>query len=345
MKIVYCVAQYMLPFGGLRVLVEQANGLQVRGHQVEIWSLDPRIIPDIFPSKVRVVPISTDYDSESQRIVKIYSTSTEFSGIDIFMMSGYQVAPPIGAFPDAKVFWYHQHDELLLGFSESAKGTFYDLMSRPIRLLANSKWTQSLLKEKYHRDSTLVRYGLDHAIFFPSQTPLYHFSDPSLLFFYNDVEWKGSADLLSALNIVFEQIPRLRVIAVSAMVPKQFFAARDLIIHLQPKQEELRHIFASATVAVSPSWFEGFGLPGLEAMACGTPLVTTDSGGVRDYAVHEENCLMVPPKNPEALAGAILRLLNDESLRKKLVQGGLKKANEFNWDEQITFLEKVFKES
>ncbi len=53
----------------------------------------------------------------------------------------------------------------------------------------------------------------------------------------------------------------------------------------------ISHIF------ISTSWWEGFGLPSLEAMACGCALILTDAGGVNEYAIANENCLMYEPKN------------------------------------------------
>lgn len=51
-------------------------------------------------------------------------------------------------------------------------------------------------------------------------------------------------------------------------------------------------------------------------MACGVPVVTTDSGGIRDYAINEETALVVSPRKPEELAAAVIRLLKDTPLRK-----------------------------
>ena len=78
-------------------------------------------------------------------------------------------------------------------------------------------------------------------------------------------------------------------------------------------------------VFVFPSRVEGFGLPPLEAMACGAAVVVTDSGGVREYARDEENCLLVPPGDATAIARAIERLSIDpgaETLRERLARAG-----------------------
>ena len=80
------------------------------------------------------------------------------------------------------------------------------------------------------------------------------------------------------------------------------------------------------------SYFEAFGLPPLEAMACGTAVVTTDCGGTRDYARHGENCLVVPPSDIEALSQAMRDLLLDEGIRDRLTANALSLARAWNWE-------------
>lgn len=85
-------------------------------------------------------------------------------------------------------------------------------------------------------------------------------------------------------------------------------------------------------VFVFPSWIEGFGIPPLEAMACGAAVVVTDSGGVREYAQDGDNCLLVPAGNAAAIAQAIERLTvapGAPELRARLVRGGRTTALQF----------------
>jgi len=79
-------------------------------------------------------------------------------------------------------------------------------------------------------------------------------------------------------------------------------------------------------------------------MACGTPIVTTPYG-TEDYAFHEQNCLIVPPKDPKSLADATLRLLNNEPLREKFRQEGPRTAKRFTWEKTTDEIEKLFNKS
>ncbi len=94
-------------------------------------------------------------------------------------------------------------------------------------------------------------------------------------------------------------------------------------------EEELPLWYAAATVFVFPSIYEGFGMPPLEAMACGTPVITSNTSSLPE--VVGDAGLMVSPTDPVALAEAIRRVLVDADLRAELRQRGLARARRFSW--------------
>ncbi|MCS6889901.1 MAG: glycosyltransferase family 4 protein, partial [Chloroflexus sp.] len=96
-------------------------------------------------------------------------------------------------------------------------------------------------------------------------------------------------------------------------------------------EEELPLWYAAATVFVFPSVYEGFGMPPLEAMACGTPVITSNTSSLPE--VVGDAGLMVSPSDTAALAEAIRRLLTDAELRAELRQRGLARARRFSWAE------------
>ena len=98
-------------------------------------------------------------------------------------------------------------------------------------------------------------------------------------------------------------------------------------------QERIVELYAEAEVAVVPSLYEGFSLPAIEAMACGVPVVGTTGGAVPEVVGDDnETALIVPPKDAEALAVAIGRLLDDRALRDRIGAAGRERVMErFTW--------------
>lgn len=89
-------------------------------------------------------------------------------------------------------------------------------------------------------------------------------------------------------------------------------------------------LFNFADLFVFPSLYEGFGLPPLEAMACGCPVITSNRSSVPE--VVGEAAIQVDPESEEELAKAMTRVLENESLRNELSEAGLKRAGQFSWD-------------
>jgi glycosyltransferase involved in cell wall biosynthesis len=96
--------------------------------------------------------------------------------------------------------------------------------------------------------------------------------------------------------------------------------------------DELQRLYARAAVVACPSRREGFGVACLEAMAYGRPVVATGVGGLRDLVVDGVTGLVVPPRDPRALREALLRLLGDSDLRRRLGTAGRLRAQDgFSW--------------
>ncbi len=92
---------------------------------------------------------------------------------------------------------------------------------------------------------------------------------------------------------------------------------------------DLPALLSGALAFVFPSLYEGFGLPVLEAMACGTPVICSDTSSLPEVAGNA--ALLVDPRDPEALAQAMLRIVKDAGLRDELAARGLRQARRFSW--------------
>jgi glycosyltransferase involved in cell wall biosynthesis len=99
----------------------------------------------------------------------------------------------------------------------------------------------------------------------------------------------------------------------------------------QPKPAQLVALYNGASVLVMPSFYEGFGLPALEAMQCGTPTIVANRASLPE--VVGQAGLLVYPDDPAAIADAIWRIIHDGDLRQHLRGAGLARAKMFSWEE------------
>jgi glycosyltransferase involved in cell wall biosynthesis len=107
--------------------------------------------------------------------------------------------------------------------------------------------------------------------------------------------------------------------------------------------DELPLYYATATALVYPSLYEGFGLPPLEALASGLPVVTSDAHAVRE--VVGDAAISVPAMDADALAHALIRITQDEPLRQELRRRGLARAENYSWEraaaDTLTLLKRI----
>jgi glycosyltransferase involved in cell wall biosynthesis len=104
----------------------------------------------------------------------------------------------------------------------------------------------------------------------------------------------------------------------------------DVIFVGYVADHELPLLFGNAAVFLFPSLCEGFGLPPLEAMSLGVPTIVSNASSLPEVVAN--GALLIDPKDPQDLAGTILKVLNDMDLRRKLSQKGMKRSRAFSWE-------------
>ena len=130
----------------------------------------------------------------------------------------------------------------------------------------------------------------------------------------------------------------------SALAEKLKIRERVVFTGSRP-QEELRRYYGAADVAVTVPHYEPFGMTPLEAMACATPVVGSGVGGIKTSVADGKTGYLVPPKDPEALAGRLLRLLSDENLRDRMGRAARRRIKEhYTWERVARLAAAAFSE-
>lgn len=161
---------------------------------------------------------------------------------------------------------------------------------------------------------------------------------------------KGFRVMVDAFPRVFAAVPDARLIVAGdggdrSLVRALPSAVRERVVMLGAvTHDRVPGLLRAADVAVAPATGqESFGYTLVEAMAAGAAVVATDIPGYREVARDDLDALLVPPSDPDALARAIVRVLDDEALRERLVRAGHERAMTFDWGSVVERLEALYR--
>ncbi len=168
----------------------------------------------------------------------------------------------------------------------------------------------------------------------------YHITGDFILFVSTIEPRKNLPTLLKAYRQLLDSYKRdvkLAVVGRRGWLSNEVFTlvdelklTNDVLFLGRVPVEDLLHLYNAARLLVQPSFYEGFGLPPLEAMACGTPVVVSNVSSLPE--VVGDAGLLVDPEDVSELTVAIWRVLTDDTLRAELIAKGLKRAQCFSWE-------------
>ncbi|MCS1350155.1 glycosyltransferase family 4 protein [Mechercharimyces sp. CAU 1602] len=302
--------------GGCKVLVELANALQSKGHETII----------VIPKKA---PIDYPIHCELYKVPALDKEYIPFG--DIVLPNFYTTfIPAYAAWPQQCVRWSLGFEPLWVSNKELARWTY----QQGIPIISISHWLARKIKNISKDPVYTVNLGVDRKQFYPahpykktrkigSRTILYIARDPKAGY-----ALKGFDDFVKALKILKKIYPHpfhVNMICTEGLLslPKgisyQTFKPKGVA--------GMVRLYRNADLFVSTSWFEGFSIPPLEAMSCGTPVITTNSGGILDFCHHLKNAYVAEGKNPRAIAMGIKFMLERPALMRTFITEGLQTAN------------------
>lgn len=179
-------------------------------------------------------------------------------------------------------------------------------------IIANSNWTADNIFLETGKRPPVHFGGLDHSIFHPVEIE----KEYDIINYGASRLWKGS--------YIAEEVASILKISLFK------FGDNSGI-----QQSKMAEAYSKARVYLSTSWYEGWNWLGLEAMACGVPVVISMDGGSSDYAKHGYNCLKYPTRDTISASEMVKKALENKEMRDMLIKNGLNTARSFSWKQSV----------
>lgn len=241
---------------------------------------------------------------------------------DIDLEGGYPLA--------SRHFFYRIYCELIRYFvfrNSKAFITISNTIKKELKAYLGSQSTKTINTIYLAADSTykVTKKNID--------------SQKYLLAMGDFAERKNSSGVINAYELLSKKIKQecsLKVVVSSSKYVNKFVrlaqiagieSQMETLVSISKK--ELRNYYINAQAFIYPSLYEGFGLPILEAMASGCPVITSDYGAMKEVA--DGAAALVNPKSIRSIRNGILKVVNDAKLRSLLTAKGLKRSKEFSW--------------
>ena len=217
-------------------------------------------------------------------------------------------------------------------------------------VLTNSEFTKARVMQAVGKDATVAYPAADLSAYRPDESA--KAPAPTLLHMSRVVSHKGVHLLLDAFARVRPRHPDA-VLRIAGKTDESDYCARveqraqeigNVEILGSVPSERLPDEYRRAWIFTCASLFEGFGMPFLEAQACGLPCVGFDVCSVPEVVDHGETGLLAPKDDVDALASAIHELLSDSERRRRMADAAIAKARTFGWDRSAQAIRRVLRE-
>lgn len=318
--------------GGSKIILEYANRLTRRNHDVTIVTYDVK--PEWFKLDDAVNFVQVPRGEDIKKYIPQCDVIVATSWKCIYESVASNIAP---------VTFFEQGGSHLFE-PENISTDKLELIKHRIGLVpfvyTVSSYSREMMQEIYNQDSKVICNSVDSNIFYPRE----NFEDKEnielAMIGSEDFKFKNVGEILEAYRILSKKYNNLSLNWITQTQPTK--NSEKAIVN--PPQKQIGEILRKTDIYVCNSEYESFGLPTLEAMTCGAAVITTDTGGMRDFVRENDNGLIVKKHNTDDLVQKIEMLINDKELRQRLAQNGLETAKTMNWDESVNQLIEYYQE-
>ena len=338
MKICFVLPQMLKkPIGGYKMVYEYANRLSAEGHDIGILYLNDNAL-SIFkmPSSIRktAIEIFTIIEPKwfvlDKKVKKYSSTKTGIKKI----MQRYELAIATGVdtvektlqfFPSAKKAYFIQGYEKWVYTENEINKTF----SLGLDNIVIASWLKDIVDQHAQKPSLVLKNPIDTQVYKVIKQ-IDKRNSHTIGVLYHEAEHKGFKYAYEAILQLKKRYPDLKVKMFGTSKPS-FEIPQWINFTLNASQEQTVDIYNNVAIFLCATVCEGYGLTGLEAMACGAALVSTEYDGVKEYAINEKNALLSPVADVSSLVNNVIRLMDNSDLRNRIATNGEKYAKSFSW--------------
>ena len=337
------------PAGGYKVVYEYANRLVADGYKVNVvyagslfWqkkSLYFKLTNCFRYIQTKVIGYSGKrwfaLDSRVKEILTLSLNYRHMPKSDIYVATTPYTAMYVKDYPTDRKFYFIQGYENWGGVTEEMLHSTYRY---PLKKMAVANWLRNIIRE-IGEECEFIPNGFDFN-YFQYTNPIEKRDRYTIAMLYHTAELKGCKYGFEALELVKQKYPQLCVL-VFGTTPRPEGLPDWYDYYQKPNRETHNKIYNEASMFLGTSSSEGWPLVVGEAMMCGATMVCTDNKGYLEMAKHEENALVSPVRDAQALAENVIRLIEDDELRVRLAGNAKEGIRKFSWDRSYAKLLEV----
>lgn len=321
---------------GAKIIFQHANLLKNEGFDVSIVAYNEN--PRSYPVTVNYIQVPIN-----MKLAKC------IPDCDVIIATNYNQIQDCINTGIAPVVYFEQGDLHIYRYDscDTVARTFIDMQFQyaPF-VLTVSKLLAKEINQLFHKNAVVI-HNTDDQLFCGKRPETYEGAKYLLMMGSDGVNYKGIKDIIQAYEFVRKQYEELKLYWITSEIKHEDLKEKVSKVFMAPEQKEIADLYRCAEMFILGSKYESFSLPVIEAMACGCPVITMENLGIREYGENSNNLIIGPPRDPDILAEKIIYLLNNNKVKRSIIDNAFQKIKKIKCnritEQLVKFYESVSK--